>query len=220
MSGSFAKLRLGLACAVSAAILTLSAGTAQIYAAEKPSEQQILNALKPKALTRSLSGGAGTSPALDAKGLEDQKFLDGLRTRKTRSLSSGDRDRVAAIAKEKPQIDLEINFDYNSDKISAKARPAVETLGKALSNPDLKDSVFLVAGHTDAKGGDAYNQGLSERRAEAIKTYLIQKFGLQAENLMTVGYGKEQLKNTADPLAADNRRVQVVNMAAQSQASR
>jgi hypothetical protein len=37
---------------------------------------------------------------------------------------------------------------------------------------------------------------------------------------MTVGYGKEQLKNTADPLAADNRRVQVVNMAAQSQASR
>jgi outer membrane protein OmpA-like peptidoglycan-associated protein len=80
--------------------------------------------------------------------------------------------------------------------------------------------VFLVAGHTDGKGGDAYNQGLSERRAEAIKSYLVQKFGLQAENLMTVGYGKEQLKNKDNPLAADNRRVQVVNMAAQSQASR
>ena len=220
MSGSFAKLRLGLACAVSAAILTLSAGTAQVYAAEPVSEQQILNALKPKGLTRSLSGGAGGGATVDAKGLEDQRFLDGLRTKKTRSLSSGDRERVAAIAKEKPQIDLEINFDYNSDKISAKARPAVETLGKALSNPDLKDSVFLVAGHTDAKGGDAYNQGLSERRAEAIKTYLMQKFNLQAENLMTVGYGKEQLKVKDNPLAADNRRVQVVNMAAQSQASR
>jgi outer membrane protein OmpA-like peptidoglycan-associated protein len=219
MSGSLGKLRLGLACAVAAAILTLSAGTAQVYAAEV-SEQQILNALKPKGLTRSLSGGGGGGAVVDAKGLEDQKFLDGLRTKKTRSLSSGDRERVAALAKEKPQIDLEINFDYNSDKISAKARPAVETLGKALSNPDLKDSVFLVAGHTDAKGGDAYNQGLSERRAEAIKTYLIQKFGLQAENLMTVGYGKEQLKNKENPLAADNRRVQVVNMAAQSQASR
>jgi len=221
MSGSFAKLRLGLACAVAvaAAILTLSVGTGPVYAGDV-SEQQILNALKPKALTRSLSGGAGGSPVLDAKGLEEQKFLDGLRTRKTRSLSSSDRERVATIAKEKPQIDLEINFEYNSDKISAKARPAVETLGKALSNPDLKDSVFLVAGHTDAKGGDAYNQGLSERRAEAIKTYLIQKFGLQAENLMTVGYGKEQLKVKDNPLAADNRRVQVVNMAAQSQASR
>jgi outer membrane protein OmpA-like peptidoglycan-associated protein len=221
MSGSLGKLRLGLACAAAAAILTLSVGTTQIYAGEV-SEQQILNALKPKGLTRSLSGGGGGGggAVVDAKGLEDQKFLDGLRTKKTRSLSSGDRDRVAAIAKEKPSIDLEINFDYNSDKISAKARPAVETLGKALSNPDLKDSVFLVAGHTDAKGGDAYNQGLSERRAEAIKSYLVQKFRLQAENLMTVGYGKEQLKNKENPLAADNRRVQVVNMAAQSQASR
>jgi outer membrane protein OmpA-like peptidoglycan-associated protein len=219
MSGSLGKLRLGLACAVAAAILTLSASTTQIYAAEV-SEQQILNALKPKGVTRSLSGAGGGGAAVDAKALEDQRFLDGLRTRKMRSLSSGDRDRVAAIAKEKPQIDLEINFDYNSDKISSKATSAVQALGKALSNPELKDSVFLVAGHTDAKGGDAYNQALSERRAEAIKTYLVQKLGLQAENLMTVGYGKEQLKNKDNPLAADNRRVQVVNMAAQSQASR
>ena len=219
MSGSLGKLRLGLACAAAAVILTLSTGTAPVYAAD---EQQILNALKPKGLTRSLSGGGGGGggAAVDAKSLDDQRFLDGLRTRKTRSLSSGDRDRVAAIAKEKPQIDLEINFDYNSDKISQKATGAVQALGKALSNPELKDSVFLVAGHTDAKGGDSYNQSLSERRAEAIKTYLIQKFGLQAENLMTVGYGKEQLKNKDNPLAADNRRVQVVNMAAQSQASR
>jgi outer membrane protein OmpA-like peptidoglycan-associated protein len=224
MSETFGKLRLGLACAVTAAILALSAGTAQVNAAEPVSEQQILNALKPKGLTRSLSGGAGAGAgggaAVDAKGLEDQRFLDGLRTRKTRSLSSGDRDRVAAIAKEKPSIDLEINFEYNSDKISPKATGAVQALGKALSDPELKGSVFLVAGHTDGKGGDAYNQGLSERRAEAIKAYLIQKFSLQAENLMTVGYGKEQLKNKDNPLAADNRRVQVVNMAAQSQASR
>lgn len=220
MSGSFGKLRLGLACAVAAAILALSAGTVQVNAAEPVSEQQILNALKPKALTRSLSGGGGGGAPVDAKGLEDQRFLDGLRTKRTRSLSSGDRQRVAAIAKEKPSIDLEINFDYNSAAISPKATSAVQALGKALSDPELKDSVFLVAGHTDAKGGDAYNQGLSERRAEAIKTYLVQKFGLQAENLMTVGYGKEQLKVKDDPFAGENRRVQVVNMAAQSQASR
>ena len=218
MSGSFAKLRLGLACA--AAVLVLSAGTAQVYAGDV-SADQILNALKPKSgLTRSLAGaGAGGAP-VDAKALEDQRFLDGLRTRKTRSLSGGDRDRVAAIAKEKPQIDLEINFDYNSANISGTAQKAANELGKALANPELKGSVFLVAGHTDGKGGDAYNQGLSERRAEAIKSYLVQKYGLQAENLMTVGYGKEQLKNKDNPLAADNRRVQVVNMAAQSQASR
>jgi outer membrane protein OmpA-like peptidoglycan-associated protein len=220
MSGTLGKLRLGLACAVAGAILALSAGTAHVYAAEPVSADKILNALKPKPLTRSLAGTGAGGAAADAKSLEDQRFLDGLRTRKTRSLSSGDRERVAAIAKEKPSIDLEINFDYNSDKISAKAQGAANELGKALSNPELKGSVFLLAGHTDAKGGDAYNQSLSERRADAIKRFLIEKYSLPAENLMTVGYGKEQLKNKDNPLAADNRRVQVVNMAAQSQASR
>ena len=73
-------------------------------------------------------------------------------------------------------------------------------------------SVFLVAGHTDGKGGDEYNQGLSERRAEAIKRYLVRKFGLAAENLVTAGYGKTQLKNSGNPFADENRRVQVVNM--------
>jgi hypothetical protein len=69
-----------------------------------------------------------------------------LRTKRTRSLSGGDRDRVAAIAKEKPQIDLEINFDYNSASISATAQKAANELGKALSNPELKGSVFRVPG--------------------------------------------------------------------------
>lgn len=220
MSGTLGKLRLGFACAVAGAILALSAGTAHVSAAEPVSADKILNALKPKPLTRSLAGTGAGGAAADAKSLEDQRFLDGLRTRKTRSLSSGDRERVAAIAKEKPSIDLEINFDYNSDKISAKALGAANELGKALSNPELKGSVFLLAGHTDAKGGDAYNQNLSERRADAIKRFLMEKYSLPAENLMTVGYGKEQLKNKENPLAADNRRVQVVNMAAQSQASR
>ena len=79
----------------------------------------------------------------------------------------------------------------------------MQELGKALSDPELKGSVFLVGGHTDAKGGDDYNQGLSERRAEAIKNYLTEKFGLQAENLVTVGYGKTQLKNTDNPTARE-----------------
>lgn len=54
-------------------------------------------------------------------------------------------------------IDLEITFDYNSANISAKAQPAVEALGKALSNADLKGAIFIVAGHTDAAGGVSYN---------------------------------------------------------------
>jgi outer membrane protein OmpA-like peptidoglycan-associated protein len=196
------------------AVAVLVIGATSLAAAEEKSADQILNALKPKAVTRSLTGGAPvrkTSP-------EDQRFVDSLRGKTTRSLSGGDRDRVAAIAKEKPSIDLEINFQYNSAAITGKAVAAVAELGKALSNPDLKGGVFLVAGHTDAKGADQYNQILSERRAEAIRQYLMQKYGIAGDNLVAVGYGKTQLKNTANPLADENRRVQVVNMEASKEA--
>ena len=211
MSRHIGKFRVGLA----AALLTLFAGVGSIYAAEQQTADQILNALKPKALTRSLSGGA---PAPKTISQEDQRFLDSLRTKRTRSLSAGERERVATIAKEKPSIDLTINFDYNSADISKRTLPAVTELGKALSNPEIKGGVFMVAGHTDGKGGEEYNQSLSERRAEAIKRYLVEKFGIAAENLVAVGYGKTQLKTPNNPFADENRRVQVVNMESSKEA--
>ena len=92
-----------------------------------------------------------------------------------------EREEIATIAKDKPNIDLEITFDYNSADISAKSLPSVQALGQALTNPDLKGSTFVVAGHTDAAGGDAYNQDLSERRADSIKRYLIDKYGIAGD---------------------------------------
>jgi outer membrane protein OmpA-like peptidoglycan-associated protein len=70
----------------------------------------------------------------------------------------------------------------------------------------------VVAGHTDAIGGDAFNQDLSERRADTIKRYLTEKYGVAGTDLVTVGYGKSKLKDPAAPASAVNRRVQVVNL--------
>ena len=70
----------------------------------------------------------------------------------------------------------------------------------------------MVAGHTDAAGGEVYNQELSERRAESIKKYLVDKYGINGTDLVTVGYGKSKLKDPGQPMAEANRRVQVVNM--------
>ena len=78
----------------------------------------------------------------------------------------------------------------------------------------------MVAGHTDAAGSDNYNQDLSERRADAIKRYLADKYGVTGTDLVTVGYGKSKLKDPANPMAEANRRVQVVNMANKTTASR
>ena len=186
----------------------LSAASHIAQAQDQPSAQKILQALTPKPITRGLTA----SPADAAKAADEQKFLDTVRNRQTRSLSTGERDQIATIAKDKPSIDLEINFDYNSAVVNATAQPGVKALGQALSNADLKNSTFVIAGHTDAKGTDEYNQTLSERRADAIKRYLVDKHGIAAASLVTVGYGKTQLKNKDNPLAGENRRVQVVNM--------
>jgi outer membrane protein OmpA-like peptidoglycan-associated protein len=153
------------------------------------------------------------SPAETSRAVEEKKFIDGLRGRQTRSLSTDEKDKITTIAQKKPNIDLEINFDYNSAKIASSAMPQVTALGQALSSSDLKGSTFVVAGHTDGKGNDTYNQSLSERRADAVKRYLMEKYKIEESNLVTVGYGKTQLKDSSNPLAAENRRVQVINMA-------
>jgi outer membrane protein OmpA-like peptidoglycan-associated protein len=160
-------------------------------------------------LTRGLSSGPPADPAIQAKELS---FVKTLRNRNTRSLSLGEREQIAEIAATKPNIDLEIQFDYNSAQISKSSTQAVQELGKALSNPNLKGSTFVVAGHTDGIGGDAFNQDLSERRADTIKRYLVDRYGITGSDLVTVGYGKTKLKDATNPADPVNRRVQVVNM--------
>lgn len=190
------------------AALSMTAGLA-IAGDNNVSADQILNALQPKPLTRGLSVGPQEDLAVKTK---ETGFIATLRNRKTRSLSLGEREEIAQIASTKPKIDLEIHFDYNSADISKDSMPTVQELGKALSDSSLKGSTFVVAGHTDAVGGEEYNQGLSERRADTIKRYLSAKYGINGSDLVTVGYGKTKPKDPSAPLDPVNRRVQVVNM--------
>lgn len=196
------------------AFLALGAITVPAWAGDL-TDQQIIDKLKTPKLTRSLSGAVTEAPALSAN---DVAFIN--RIRKTRSLSVADREQVASLAKTRPTVDLEINFDYNSAAVSPKAEPQLHSLGKALTSPDLAGSVFMLGGHTDAKGTDGYNQSLSERRAETVKKFLMENYKISVENLVSAGYGESDLKNKADPSAAENRRVQIVNMAKQETASK
>jgi outer membrane protein OmpA-like peptidoglycan-associated protein len=209
MSTSPNRRKVNLIGVVLAAGLALPTGMGFALAAEQPSAEDIIKALKPPRITRGLT----TSPADTARAAEETRFVDTLRNRTTRSLTTEEREKVASIAKSKPSIDLEITFEYNSATIGSKALPQVTALGDALTSADLKGRTFIVAGHTDAKGGDTYNQSLSERRADAVKRFLLEKYGIDASNLVTVGYGKTQLKLPSSPFLAENRRVQVVNVA-------
>lgn len=214
MALSYLKIGSRLACALLVRGLIWSAtGLPVPAAAQDVPADQIVNTLAPP-ITRSLTA-PDQAPVSDA----DRGFIESLRHR-TRSLTVDEGDRVADLAKDRPKKDLTIYFDYNSAAINAKAEPQLNELGKALRDSRLDNSVIVLSGYTDAKGSDEYNQKLSQRRAEAVRAYLIDKLKIPGANLSTVGYGKRDLLNKDNPFAAENCRVQIVNLSGPSQASR
>ncbi|MGE0613334.1 MAG: OmpA family protein [Hyphomicrobiales bacterium] len=201
----FATLAIAIAVGLAAAAPSL--------AQDAPSKDQMLKALK-KPATRSL---VITDPAKEKK---EQELIKTLQTRGTRAITVEERAQVAEIVKEKPALDLEIFFAYNSDVIQQESVPSLMNLGKALIDGELKDTVFLVGGHTDATGSDIYNLDLSQRRANSVKGFLMQNFKIAPDRLVATGFGEEQLKDPADPAGGINRRVQIVNLASVKQAGK
>ena len=197
----------GISIVTIGAALSMTAGLA-LAGETTVSASKIVNALS-KPVTRGLSAGAQEDPAAKAK---ETHFVDTLRNRQTRSLSLGEREEIAQIASTKPKIDLEIHFDYNSADISKTSVSAVQELGKALSDASLKGSTFVVAGHTDAIGGERYNQELSRAPRRHDQEVPDREIRHPGTDLVTVGYGKTKPKDPNAPMDPTNRRVQVVNM--------
>ena len=83
----------------------------------------------------------------------------------------GRRERAQASA----SIDLQVNFEYASAVLSADARIVLDNLGSALSDDALRGARFRIAGHTDARGSDAYNLALSRQRARSVADYLTRQ---------------------------------------------
>jgi outer membrane protein OmpA-like peptidoglycan-associated protein len=110
------------------------------------------------------------------------------------------------------RVDLDtITFDFGSATVSLDQLDALDSVGLALEEVLAKnpDEVFLIEGHTDAVGSDEANLLLSDRRAEAVAVALSEDFDIPPENLVTQGYGEQQLKvQTADP-ERENRRVAI-----------
>jgi outer membrane protein OmpA-like peptidoglycan-associated protein len=146
---------------------------------------------------------------------EQESFINGLKGR-TRQIVVEERTKLIEVVKEAdlPAVDLEVYFDFDSSAITPRAAPTLIKLGQALASDQLKASSFLIGGHTDAKGAPGYNQQLSEARAGAVKAFLAGNFQINPQQLLSVGYGKEDLKNPGDPEAAENRRVTIVNLVA------
>ena len=107
-------------------------------------------------------------------------------------------------------IELEgVYFDFDKATIKPEGKVVLNEAAALLKTHDRV--VVEVAGHTDSVGTDAYNQGLSERRANAVKDYLTAQ-GIKASRLTARGYGESRpvASNDTDAGRAENRRVELI----------
>jgi len=105
-----------------------------------------------------------------------------------------------------------ILFDVGSNQIRAESTPTLKSISDMLTaHPDLK---LMIEGHTDNVGSAESNQSLSERRAAAVKQYLVTTAHIDAARLSTKGYGSSKpiASNTTAEGRQENRRVELVKM--------
>jgi len=121
---------------------------------------------------------------------------------------------TAAERQQLPSVDLEVPFTFNSADIGTEALPLMALLGKAVSDNRLASATFLIAGHTDSRGHAEYNLALSQRRAEAVRAFLIANYAIDPKRLTAKGFGESKLKNARNPRGDENRRVQIINTSA------
>ena len=100
-----------------------------------------------------------------------------------------------------------VNFGFDSSDLTSAAKANLDKLAQVLKNN--MDTNINIYGHTDSKGTDAYNLSLSERRAAAVKNYLVSQ-GVSSSRMFTMGVGEKEpvASNDTDAGRAENRRVE------------
>jgi outer membrane protein OmpA-like peptidoglycan-associated protein len=113
-----------------------------------------------------------------------------------------------------PALSITVQFATNSAALTPAAERALAPLGQALSSAELAPYRFRIEGHTDTAGPDDMNRELSQRRAEAVRDFLMQRYNVPAARLEAVGLGESQLlvKTGDERPEQRNRRVQVLNI--------
>ncbi|MCZ6666919.1 MAG: OmpA family protein [Gammaproteobacteria bacterium] len=119
----------------------------------------------------------------------------------------------AISAVRRRSVDMKsVQFELNSDRLTAAALRQLDVLGSVLSKPSFKGSKFVIGGHTDATGSATHNKSLSQQRAEAVVGYLVSQHGIAENSLIPVGYGESRLLPGVSPNDRANRRAEVINI--------
>jgi OmpA-OmpF porin, OOP family len=106
------------------------------------------------------------------------------------------------------RVELDVKFDFDKSVVKPGSQADIQSLADFMKQ--YPQTTTTVEGHTDSIGTDAYNQRLSERRANAVRDVLVNQHGIQSGRVSTVGYGETRpvADNDTDAGRAINRRVE------------
>lgn len=115
------------------------------------------------------------------------------------------------VVEEAPQVvrvELDVKFDFDKAKVKEESYGDIKSLADFMNQ--YPQTTTTVEGHTDSVGTDAYNQKLSERRANAVREVLVNQYGVGSERVSSVGYGESRpvADNATEAGRAINRRVE------------
>jgi outer membrane protein OmpA-like peptidoglycan-associated protein len=101
------------------------------------------------------------------------------------------------------RVELDVKFDFDKAQVKPESYGDIKNLADFLTQ--YPQTTTVVEGHTDSVGSDAYNQTLSERRANAVRDVLVNQYGVGSDRVNAVGYGES--RPVADNASADGRAV-------------
>ncbi|RJG14103.1 OmpA family protein [Pseudomonas cavernicola] len=106
------------------------------------------------------------------------------------------------------RVELDVKFDFDKSKVKEESYGDIKSLADFMNQYPATSTT--VEGHTDSVGTDAYNQKLSERRANAVREVLVNQYGVGGERVDSVGYGESRpvADNATSEGRAINRRVE------------
>lgn len=121
-----------------------------------------------------------------------------------------DSDGCPKMMKESVSIDLEVLFDTNKAEVKPAYMAEIQGVAGFMNN--YPKTTAVIEGHTDSVGDAAYNQGLSQRRADAVRGVLVEDLGIDADRVTAKGYGEERPRasNATKEGRQENRRVTAV----------
>jgi len=147
------------------------------------------------------------SPTISAEDLADILF-SAPKEEKMRTRSIFDNPENSSSQDVPVSVAMLIQFEFDSAVLTDESKARLDTIGTMLNMQDTSVRRLIIEGHTDIVGSSEYNLGLSFRRAESVKNFLMFKHNIAGTRLDVMGKGESQLIDLDNPKGPVNRRVQ------------